>query len=95
MSDKPIKIDKELYRQAREWYREMNVAEDRERYRTAGERSPGQGWQEYLSLWEFCMNLSHYPPSERQQKQRMADWERYYERIQKFEEWRRQRGTAT
>lgn len=85
------KLDKELYRYMREKYREWNLAEQRDRYLTAHERTPEKSWQEYQSLWAFCMKLS-YQPSERQEKQIMADWARYYERVQMFEAWRRQRG---
>ncbi len=87
-------LDKNLYRQAFEWYRQWNLAEARERYRNAANLSPQEAWRQYVSLWEFA---AKYTPeeSERQQRRRMADWDEYYARIQKFENWRKAHGQST
>ncbi len=83
-------IDKELYRQAFEYYRQWNEAELIERARNAGKLSPQELWQQYVDLWEFCVNLAP-EPSSLQQKLRHQELEDYYDKIQKFEAWRRDR----
>jgi hypothetical protein len=49
-----VTIDKDLYRKAFDQYRQWNEIELRERIRNAGQRTPQQGWEAYLSLWNFC-----------------------------------------
>jgi len=83
-------IDKELYRQAFEYYRQWNEAELLDRVRDAGKLSPQELWQQYVDLWEFCMNLAP-EPTPLQQKLRHQELEDYYAKIQKFEAWRRDR----
>jgi hypothetical protein len=84
-------IDKELYRQAQEWYREWNVAEERERYDNAGKLSPQESWKQYVALWELAMKLSP-EQSPRQRQLRLTEWDEYYSRVQGFESRRRWRG---
>jgi hypothetical protein len=91
MDDKPTPIDKELYLWAYELYREWNLAEQRDRYLTAHERTPEKSWQEYVSLWEFAHRLS-YEPSLRQQAEKQAALELYCDRVQKLEAWRNSGG---
>ncbi|HRQ39481.1 MAG TPA: hypothetical protein PLD25_16355 [Chloroflexota bacterium] len=81
------KLDKELYRWAQEQIREWNLAEQRDRYLTAHERTPEKSWQEYLSLWEFARRRN-YKQSLRQQSEKHAALVGYYERVQKLEAWR-------
>lgn len=83
-------IDKELYRQAYEHYRQWNEAELVDRARNAGRLSPQELWQQYVDLWEFCVNLAP-EPSLLQQRLRHQELEDYYAKIQKFEAWRRSR----
>ncbi len=80
-----MKLDKELYRQAYELHRQYNEAELRERVRNTGHLIPEEAWRQYVALWDFLMKLAP-PPSKLQEQQRMADLERYYARMQKFEE---------
>jgi hypothetical protein len=87
-------IDKELYRQAYEYYRQWNEAEKIERARNAGKLTPQQGWEQYVELWQFLVNTGE-EPSERQQQKRLADWAEYYARLQKFKAWRREHGKTT
>ena len=86
-----MKLDKELYRRAYESYRQWNEDVLVERARNAGKRPPVETWRQYVALWEFCMNILP-PQSDLQRKQRLEDWDRYYARVQKLEEWRRGRG---
>jgi len=83
-------IDRELYRQAFEYYRQWNDAEHIDRVRNSGNLSPQKLWQQYVDLWEFCMSLAP-EPSALQQKLRHQELEDYYAKIQKLEAWRRDR----
>ena len=89
-----MEIDKEKYRQARQWYREWDEAKLIDRARNAGKLTPQQGWEQFIGLWEFCQNLAP-PPSEQQRKRRLADLEQYYARMYRFETWRKDRGETT
>jgi hypothetical protein len=89
-----MSIDKTLYRQAQEWYRQANEAERKARWDEAGKLSPQAAWQQYVDLWEFAMKLA--PDLNNRQRQRtLAAWEEYYVRIQKLEVWRRTHGKGT
>jgi len=81
-------IDKELYRQAFEYYRQWNEAELSERVRNAGRLSTQALWQRYLALTDFGYSISPQP-SAWQRKQKLEHFARYYENIQKLESWRR------
>ncbi|KAA0224157.1 hypothetical protein EDS67_24630 [candidate division KSB1 bacterium] len=83
-------IDKELYRQAQEYYRQWNVAKLRERAEMAGKLSSQELWQRYLALIEFGLSISRHP-SDWQRQQKLDHVAQYYERVQKMEEWRRSR----
>ena len=87
-------LDPKIIREAQAAYRQWNEAELRERLLTAPNRPAGETWQQFLDLWEFAWqaNLS---ASENQQRQKAADLNRYYERILKFETWRKRRGSAS
>ena len=84
-------IDKDLYREAFEQYRQWNEAELRERIRNAGQRTPQQSWEAYLSLWNFCRKLGS-KASPYQQRQKLEALELSYSRVQKMEAWRKARG---
>lgn len=83
-------IDKELYRQAFEHYRQWNEAELVERVRETSKLTPRELWERYAALWEFCVNLAP-EPTPLQEKVRHQELEDYYAKIQKFETWRRKR----
>jgi len=84
-------IDKVLYRQAQEWYRQWNEAERKVRWEEAGKLTPKEAWEKYVGLWEFLMKLAP-DLSERQRQRTLAAWEQYYARVQKMEAWRRSHG---
>lgn len=86
-------MDKELYRQAYQYYQEWNEAEKAEQLNTTP-LSPAEAWRRYRELVEFCWRLAT-EPSQQQREQRLADWDVYYARIQRLEEWRRARGKTT
>lgn len=86
-------LNKELYRQAYEAYREWDHAELVDRARNAGQLTPEQARRQYLALMDFCWKLCPRP-SEAQQTQKAADLARYYERVQKMEAWRCAHGTS-
>ena len=87
-------IDARLYREAIEAYRQWNEAELRERLRAAPSRPPDQAWRQFLDLWEFAWQ-SNITASESQQRQKVIDLDRYYQRILKFEAWRKHHGSAS
>jgi len=84
-------IDKELYRQAYEGYRQWNEAELIERARNAGKLTPQEAWRQYARLWKFA--LKYLPEiSAAQHKQRLAELEEYLAKVQQLESWRRRYG---
>lgn len=84
-------LDKELYRQAYEGYRQWNEAELIERARNTNKPTPQQAWRQYAELWEFIMKISP-GISAAQRCKRLADLEEYLSKIQKLESWRRSHG---
>ncbi len=87
-------LDSKLLREAQEAYRQWNEAELRERLVTASSRPPDEAWQQFLALWEFAWQ-TNLKPSQNQQRQKALDLDRYYQRMRKFEAWRKQRGSAS
>ena len=73
-------IDAKLYKQAREYYRQWNEAELKERIRNAGKISPEEAWEQYRDLWEFCVNLNK-EAEQGQRIQKTRDLNVYYERM--------------
>ena len=67
------------------------MAERADRAYNAGDRSPLDCWKAYIAWWEFLMSIAT-PISEAQQARRLADWAAYYERMQRFEAWRKEHG---
>lgn len=88
-----MKLDKELYRQAYEQYRQWNEAELIDRARNAGKLSPEEAWRQYLALFDFAREACP-PQSDWQRKQHLDDLARYYERVQKLETWRQTHGES-
>lgn len=86
-----MSIDKALYRQAQEWYRQWNVAERKARWEEAGKVSPQEAWEQYVDLWEFGWQ-TNARPSQYQIQQKVESLERYYERVAKLEAWRHRHG---
>lgn len=83
-------LDKKLYRQAYEYYRQWNEAKLLERAERAAKLSSQELWQRYLALIEFGFNISRQP-SDWQRRQKLDHIVQYYERVQKMAEWRRSR----
>jgi hypothetical protein len=81
-------LDKKLYQEAYEHYRQWNEAEFINRVRNAGKMSPLDAFQQYISLVEFCWKLCP-EQSEIQRERKLATIDRYYERIKKLEAWRK------
>lgn len=82
-----MELDKELYRQVYDYHRQWFEAEQRERIRTAPQRSTEKAWQQFIDLWESGRKMG-LQPSQRQQEQKIASLITYYERIQALEAWR-------
>jgi hypothetical protein len=89
-----MKLDKDLYRWARQSYLEWNRAELMKRVQKAGNITAQQGWKQYVGIWEFCMKLAPQP-SQQQRRERLANLDRYYQRMQKIEAWRQVHGKNT
>ncbi len=85
-------IDKALYRQAQEWYRQWNDAERKARWEAAGKLTPQEAWEQYVDLWEFGWR-TNVQPSQHQIVQKVEALERYYDRVVKLEAWRSSRGS--
>jgi len=87
-------IDKKLYRQAYEQYKQWNKIKFAERIRNTAKLSSAERWEQYVDLVEFLWELSpEQTPRQRQQK--IAEWEYYYSQIQRFEERRHKHGKTT
>jgi hypothetical protein len=82
-----MKLDKALYRQAQEWYRQWNEAELHERVRSAGTHSPLECWEQYVDLWEFGWQTK-ITPGLWQEHEKINSINQYYSRIKKMEAWR-------
>jgi hypothetical protein len=87
-----MSIDKVMYQQAREWYRQMNEAERKAHWEEAGKLSSQEAWKQYVDLWEFGWR-TNVQPSQHQVQQKVESLERYYDRLAKLEAWRRLRGS--
>ena len=85
-----MKLDKELYRQVYDLHRQWFEAEQRERIRTAPQRSTEKAWQQFIDLWESGRKMG-LQPSQWQQEQKITSLITYYERIQALESWRKSR----
>jgi hypothetical protein len=88
------KIDKTAWQATLAQYRAWNDAEWCERVRNAGKKSPAQKWHEFLDLMEFGMQIKPQP-SKHEQRQKMEMWNQYYQRIQRFEAWRKRHGNSS
>jgi hypothetical protein len=88
-----MKLDKALYRQAQEWYRQWNEAELYERAHSSRKRSPKENWEQYVDLWEFGREMKLSPGSW-QELEKISSINQYYSRVQKMETWRRSVGTS-
>lgn len=86
-----IVIDKAALRKMREDYKRMNIADERASLRAAKERTPTEAFETFLSLWKFGQGFASHNPRQRQEK--LESMLRYYERIKKFEAWRRARAS--
>ncbi len=83
-------IDKMAWQTTVRYYRTWNDAKERQIVRDAGKKSPTQKWHEFLALMEFGLKIKPYP-SEREQRRKVDMLNRYYEKIQQFEQRRKQR----
>lgn len=83
-------IDAGKLHQALEYYRQWNEAELIDQARNAGKRSSKEAWRQYVALWEFAMRLGE-GPGLAAQRLRAKEWAEYYEKIERFEAWRRER----
>ncbi len=86
-----MKLDRELYRQAHEWYQQWNQAELIESARNSGRVSAQEAWRQYIGLWTFSMKLSTRP-SQVQRRLKFVQWEQYYNRVKTLENWRQRLG---
>lgn len=82
---------KELYREVYAALRRQNKAELRERAQHVYQASPETNWRQFVSLVEFCWQLSP-TQSNYQRSEKINAWTRYLARVQKLEAWRQQRG---
>lgn len=86
-----MNMDKELYRQAQEWYRQINDAELTERVLRSGQMSPQESFCVYAELWSLTKELS-ISGGEKLRELRYLELGKYYERVKKLEKWRAAHG---
>ena len=82
-------IDKERFHEMREAYRQSGVEKERERIRASRNRTPTQAFQSFLELWKFGHQFAERDTWSA--KEKVASFERYYDRMKKFEAGRRAR----
>ncbi len=86
-----IVIDKVALREMLEAYKLINLEDEKASLRVARERTPTQAFEAFLDLWRFGQGFASHNPQQRQEK--VESMLRYYERIKKFEAWRRARAS--
>ena len=84
-------LDKAIWLDALAQYRAWNEAEFVDQVHNAGKKTPEEKWREYQALFEFGRRIKA-EVSPAAQRQAAREWERYFERIRRFEAWRRSRG---
>jgi hypothetical protein len=84
-------LDPKIIREAQAAYRQWNEAELRDRLHAVNKPSAQEAWRQYVALVEFCWRLAP-EQSEWQHAQKQEALLRHYERVQKLEAWRRERG---
>lgn len=84
-------LDPKIIREAQAAYRQWNEDELRDRLHAVNKPSAQDAWRQYVALVEFCWKLAP-EQSEWQQTQKQEILLRQYERMQRFEAWRQQRG---
>ncbi len=82
-----VSLEKLSLREARELYRAWNEDDLVHRVLTAGQKTPAEKWREYQELMRLCWKLKPEPSLWEQQRS-LEEWEAYYEKIRRFEEWR-------
>jgi hypothetical protein len=85
-----LKIDKELYKQAQEYYRQWNEEKAEARVAATADWTPAELWQQYKALWHSGWRLCP-EPHEWAWREKAESLDLYYERIRKLEAWRRER----
>lgn len=85
-----LKIDKELYKKAQEYYRQWNKEKAEARVAATAHLTPAELWQQYEALWRFGRRLCP-EPHEWTWREKAEALGLYYERVQKLEAWRRER----
>ena len=93
-SGRTMSLNKELYRQAYQQYQQVNEWEVRERLGKRKHLSPLEAWRQYVDVVEFCW-LFCPSQSQRQRTEKLMALNRYYERVQTLEAWRRQHGKTS
>lgn len=85
--------EKTAWKEVFSYYRLWNKAELQRKIQDAGRKKQEQKWQEFLSIMEFGMMIKPNP-SEQEHHQKIGTLNRYYQRIQRFEEWRLHHGKS-
>ncbi len=86
-------LDKSTWKKILGHYRAWDEAELWARIRDAGKKTDEQRWQEFLSIIEFGMMIKPQP-GRQEQCQKIEMLNRYYQRIRRFEEWRKRHGKS-
>lgn len=87
-------LDQELYRQAYALLQDWGEAAETERLLTTASLSFAERWRQFQALVMFSRSIQpQLSPYEQAEKQAAVD--RYYEAVQRLEEWRQQHGRST
>jgi hypothetical protein len=85
------KIDKAIWKKTLAYYHAWNETEFLENVCNARQKNLKQKWHEFLAIIEFGLKIKPQP-SEHEQCQKVDMLNQYYERMQRFEARRHQRG---
>jgi len=89
-----VDINKDLYLQAYELYRQWDEVESIKRIMEARELTPQQAWNRYITLWNLLVKIAPRV-SVHLHQQKISDYSSYYFSLQKLNAWEKTRGTAT
>lgn len=84
-------IDRKALRETLAQYRAWNEDKFLRQVLQDRQKTPAEKWREYQDMYDFVARIKP-EPSVWEQESAMEEWATYFERIRRFEEWRRRRG---
>jgi len=89
-----MSLDETIWQEAIAQYRAWNDDVLASQVLQTPKKTPAEKWRAYQDLYAFARKIRPQP-SLWEQEQTAQAWATYYERIQRFERWRQERGGTT